>query len=62
MGRKTGDLGVGVNGSYLDVWQFGLNFTHYLGAAAPFIEYGHRTFKQYYADRDYLTFNMRRTF
>lgn len=62
LGQKTGDLSVGLNGSYLDVWRFGLNYTHYLGEAAPFIEYGHRTFKQYYADRDYLSFNLRRTF
>jgi len=62
LGKGIGDLSVGLNGSYLDVWRFGLNLTHYFGSAAPFIEAGHRSFKQQYADRDYLSFNLRRTF
>ncbi|PXW97518.1 uncharacterized protein DUF1302 [Sphaerotilus hippei] len=62
MGAGTGDVSIGVNGAYLDVWRFGLNLTHYMGPAGPFIENGHRSFKQYYADRDYLSFNLRRTF
>lgn len=61
-GKNVGDLSVGVNGSYLDVWRFGLTYTHFLGEAAPFIEDGHRTFKQYWADRNNLAFNVRRTF
>jgi len=62
LGKRTGDLSIGLNGSYLDVWRFGLSLTHYFGAAAPFIEDGHRTFKQSSADRDFLSFNLRRTF
>lgn len=62
MGEGIGDLSVGLNGAYLDVWRFGLNYTHYFGAAAPFIEGGHRAFKQAYADRDFLSLNLRRTF
>ncbi len=62
LGKHTGDISVGLNGSYLDVWRFGLNLTHYFGSAAPFIEYGHRTFKQSSADRDFVSLNVRRTF
>lgn len=61
-GRHTGDLSIGLNGSYLDVWRFGLNLTTYLGTAGPFIENGHQTFKQNLSDRTYVSFNLRRTF
>lgn len=62
LGKGIGDISVGLNGSYLDVWRFGLNLTHYFGKAGAFIEAGHRTFKQSYADRTYLSLNVRRTF
>lgn len=62
LGEHTGDISIGVNGAYLDVWRFGLNLTHYTGRAAPFIDGGHRSFAQSNADRDYLSFNVRRTF
>lgn len=62
LGKGTGDISIGVNGSYLDVWRFGINLTHYFGDAAPFISSGHRSFKQQFADRDYLTLNVRRSF
>lgn len=61
-GEGNGDISIGVNGSYLGEWHFGLNYTHYFGDAGPFIEGGHRSFKQIYADRNYLSFNVRRTF
>ncbi|MFM2405726.1 MAG: hypothetical protein RL223_3606 [Pseudomonadota bacterium] len=62
LGENVGDLSVGVNGAYLDVWRFGLAWTHYMGAGAPFISAGHRSFKQQYADRDFVSLNVRRTF
>jgi hypothetical protein len=62
LGKNTGDLSIGLNGSYLDVWRFGLNLTHYFGPAGPFIENGHRSFKQSSVDRDFVSFNLRRTF
>ena len=62
LGQHTGDISVGLNGSYLDVWRFGLNVTHYFGSAAPFIDGGHRSWRQSSADRDFLSFNVRRTF
>lgn len=59
---------LGVNGSWEDVWRFGLNYTHYFGsaggltalaagAAAPAY-----TYRQTLADRDFLSFSVRRTF
>jgi len=62
LGKGIGDFSVGLNGAYLDVWRFGLNYTHYFGEAAPFIENGHRSFKQSNADRDFVSLNLRRTF
>ncbi len=62
LGKHTGDISLGLNGAYLDVWRFGLNVTHYVGEAGPFIAGGHRSFLQSNADRDYLSFNLRRTF
>lgn len=62
LGKGVGDLSIGVNGAYLDVWRFGLTYTHYFGAAAPAVEYGHGTYKQSSADRDFVAFNVRRTF
>ena len=62
LGKKTGDVSIGLNGSYLDVWRFGINLTHYFGSAGAFIENGHRSYKQALGDRDYLSLNVRRTF
>jgi len=62
LGKGTGDLSVGLNGSYLDVWRFGLSYTHYLGSEGPFISNGHRTFKQATGDRNFVSFVLRRTF
>ena len=62
LGKGTGDLSLGLNGSYRDVWRFGLAYTHYFGEAAPFIEGGHRSFLQSNADRNFLSFNVRRSF
>lgn len=62
LGKGIGDLSVGLNGAYLDVWRFGLSYTHYFGEAAPFIEAGHRSFKQSNADRDFVSLNLRRSF
>ena len=60
--KNTGDISLGLNGSYLDVWRFGLSYTHYFGKAGPFVSGGHHVFNQSYGDRDYVSFNVRRTF
>lgn len=68
--QDTGDASIGLEGNYLGVWQFGLNYTHYIGKAVPFIDYspllsggspiyghGHPL-----ADRDFVSLSLRRTF
>lgn len=66
-GKRVGDVSVGVSGSYLDAWRFGLNYTHYFGPVGTFLEYGsdgnpHGSYKQHLADRDFVSFTLQRTF
>lgn len=68
--RHTGSLNLGLEGNYLAVWQFALSWTHYLGQAAPFVDYspaltgGNPTYGRgnALADRDHLALSLRRTF
>lgn len=63
-----GSINLGLGGSYLDVWRFGVNWTHYFGktdplfglvpaSATPKFNYG-----QYFRDRDFLSLYLTRTF
>jgi hypothetical protein len=66
-GEHVGDVSIGVSGSYLDAWRFGLNYTHYFGPEGTFLEYGpdgnpHGSYKQNLADRDFISFTLQRTF
>lgn len=62
-GERVGDLSIGVAGSYLDAWRFGINYTHYFGPEGTFIDaYGHRSFQQAQKDRDFISATLRRTF
>jgi hypothetical protein len=68
-GNHTGDLSIGINGKYQQVWQFGLSFTHYIGSAntyaAPWFNGGPAealTFDQTLKDRNFVSFNIHRTF
>jgi hypothetical protein len=62
-GEGVGDLSIGLSGSYLDVWRFGANFTHYFGDEDTYIDSdGHRSYKQALADRDYISFTLLRAF
>jgi len=63
---KGGDISVGVNGQYLTVWNFGLNFTHFYGAEGdatvlrgPSSVF---TFRQNFKDRDFVSLTVSRTF
>jgi len=60
LGRKTGDLSVGVSGSYLDVWRFSLTYTHYFGPAGTFLENGTASFKQTLKDKDFVALSISR--
>jgi len=63
---KGGDVSVGVNGRYEDVWFLSLNVTHYYGAAATIATNTAAgtvyTYKQALKDRDFASFSLRRTF
>jgi len=37
--RGNGSATLGVEGTYLGVWQFTLTYTHFLGKASPFVDY-----------------------
>ncbi|WP_051219400.1 DUF1302 domain-containing protein [Oceanobacter kriegii] len=63
MGEKTGDLSLGVEGTYLDVWRFGFAYNNFFGPVDNVIdENGHGSYKQAMSDRDNISFNIRRTF
>jgi hypothetical protein len=65
---KGGDFSIGLDGSYLDAWRFTLTYTRYYGDKGLF-QNGYngtstqvKTFQNYFADRDFLSFSVRRTF
>ena len=49
---KAGDMEFGLRMLYRSVWEASLTVTHYFGSPA----------RQPFADRDYLSFSIRRTF
>lgn len=55
-----GSLDVGVNFNYLNTWKGGLNYHHWLGKHGTSI--GGGSFEQTMWDRDYVTFNISRSF
>jgi hypothetical protein len=68
--QGTGAATLGVEGTYLGVWQFAINYTHYIGKTVPFVDYspaltggspiyGHGN---PLADRDFVALSLRRTF
>jgi len=68
--RHTGDFSIGVEGNYLNTWQFSVSYTRYLGKAVPFVDYspilsgGSPIYGigNPLADRDYIALSLRRTF
>lgn len=63
---KGGDISVGVSGEYMSAWHFGLNLTHFYGAAGnTTVTQGATpvfTFKQNFKDRDFVSLSVSRTF
>lgn len=63
---KGGDISIGLNGRYEDVWLVSLNVTHYYGAAATVVSTAGGvtayTYKQALKDRDFVSLSVRRTF
>ena len=68
--KGTGSATIGLEGTYLGVWQFAVNYTHYIGRAVPFVDYspllagGVPIYGKGnpLADRDFLALSLRRTF
>ncbi|WP_247894427.1 DUF1302 domain-containing protein [Azospirillum sp. B510] len=66
--ENSGSLNLGVKATYLDVWQLGLNVTHYFGNSgvlvSPVSAGGTQAwnYKQYFRDRDFISLNVSRTF
>ncbi|MCW5667546.1 MAG: DUF1302 family protein [Piscinibacter sp.] len=68
--RGTGTATLGLEGSYLGVWQFAMSYTHYIGKAVPFVDFspilagGTPVFGDGnpLADRNHLALSLRRTF
>lgn len=62
-GKDGGDLSVGVQGVYQQVWRFGLNLTHFFGSEGTALNTaGQYSFKQYLKDRDFVSLSVQRTF
>lgn len=60
---KGGDLSIGVKGTYQQVWQFGVNYTKFFGSEKPALDRaGHFSWGQSFADRDFVSAFIKRTF
>jgi hypothetical protein len=65
---KGGDFSIGLDGSYLDDWRFTLTYTHFYGDKGLFQNGLNgsavqvKTFQNYFADRDFISVSLRRTF
>lgn len=68
--QGAGSANIGLEGTYLGVWQFALNVTHFIGKPVPFVDvspittggsaiYSHGN---PLADRDFVAITLRRTF
>lgn len=59
-----GDISIGLNGTYVDSWNFGLNYTHYYGSARTFNTGANQAFGwgQTLRDRDFISFTARYSF
>lgn len=63
----TGDVTLGVDFTYLDVWQASLAATHYFGGSAGVLAQASDgktsvAYKNFYGDRDFVAFSLRRSF
>lgn len=62
-GDKVGDVSIGLNGTYLDTWRFGINYTHFFGPEGTVLDAAnHISFKQTLKDRDFISMSLRTTF
>lgn len=58
-----GDVSLGINGSFRDVWRFSLAVTHYFGRTAPFNDAANAfSWQQALGDRDFVAASLRYSF
>jgi hypothetical protein len=62
-----GDMSLGLNATVRTVWEAGLTFTHFFGGADSFLTPANSpaprlSFQQFYKDRDFVSFAIKRTF
>ena len=65
--ERGGDMSLGLTGTYQNAWEFGINYVHYLGRSQPFLippndQAAYLSYGQPLRDRDFLSFNVKRTF
>lgn len=61
-GDHTGDISVGLSGIYLGTWKGSLNYTQYFGKVTTEVTNGTMNWGQHFADRDYISASISRTF
>lgn len=64
-----GDVSIGINANIQNAWRASLTMTHYFGPEGPAPSLPangpkgtYASYKQYYADRDYISFSVQRSF
>ena len=63
VGPGVGNVSVGVSGTYLDAWSFGVTYTHYFGSEGTFLDAdNHISYQQSLHDRDFISLSIYRTF
>jgi hypothetical protein len=68
--KGNGSFNIGIEGTYQQVWQFSVTYTHYIGSAVPYVDYSPLLtggspmfgFGNSLADRNYVALSLRRTF
>lgn len=60
----VGDVSIGVKGVYENTWNVALNLTHYMGKSGQLTSTTNRyySYDQYFADRDFVSFSVQRSF
>jgi len=60
--ENGGDLTVGLNGTYLGVWRFGLAYTQFFGPRATLLDAGNNfSYQQFLRDRSFIAASLSRT-
>jgi len=61
--ENGGDATVGLNATYLQVWNVSVAYTHFFGSAGPLLNNTNNfTFQQYLKDRNFVSLSVQRTF